>query len=74
MIISAILDYIGGVRAQKPSKKYYFVDAKSVRKTLEVFNLTSTNAMLMKLTMIMYLHENVSQKAIRAINSYFGLI
>ena len=74
MIISTILDHIGGARAQKPSKKYYFVDAKSVRKTLEVFNLTSTNAMLMKLTMIMYLHENVSQKAIRAINSYFGLI
>ena len=37
--------YIGGVRAQKPPKNGYFVDAESVRKTLEIFNLTTTNAL-----------------------------
>ena len=59
--ISAILDHIGGVRAQKPPKKGYFVDAESVRKTLEIVNLTTTaNAILMKLTRIMYLHESVN--------------
>ena len=31
--ISAILDHIGGVIAQIPPKKDYFVDAESVRKT-----------------------------------------
>ena len=61
MRISAILDHIGGVRAQKPPKKGYFVDAESVRKTLEIVNLTTTaNAILMKLTRIMYLHESVN--------------
>ena len=39
--ISAILNHIGGVRAQKPSKKGYFEDADSVRKTLKIFNLTA---------------------------------
>ena len=59
--ISAISDHIGGVRAQKPPKKGYFVDAESVRKTLEIVNLTTTaNAILMKLTRIMYLHESVN--------------
>ena len=71
--ISAILDHIGGVRAQKPPKKGYFVDAESVRKTLEIFNLTTTNAILMKLTTIMYLHESVNRKAIRVKNSFFWL-
>ena len=55
--ISAMLKHIGGARAQKPPKKGYFVDAESVRKTLENFNLTTTNAILMKLTKIMVLHE-----------------
>ena len=41
------------------------MDAESVRKTLEFFNLTTTNAILMKLTTIMYLHESVNQKALR---------
>ena len=71
--ISAISDHIGGVRAQKPPKKGYFVDAESVRKTLEIFNLTTTNAILMKLTTIMYLHESVNRKAIRVKNSFFWL-
>ena len=66
--IVVILDNIGGVRAQKSPKKGYFVNAESVRKTLE-----TTNAMLMKLTTILY-HECVNQKALRARNSLFGLI
>ena len=41
--ISAILDYIREIRAQKPTKKIYFVDAESVGKTLEIFNLPTTN-------------------------------
>ena len=66
----SILKPIGGVRAQKPPKKDYFVDAKSVRKTLEVFNLTTANTVLMKLTTIMFLHESINQKALRVRNSF----
>ena len=57
--ISAVLDHIGGVRAQKPPKKDYFKDAESVPKTYKIFNLTTQNAIPMKLTTIMYLHESV---------------
>ena len=71
--ISAKLDHIRGIRAQKPPKKGYFVDAESVRKTLEIFSLTTANAILMKLTTIMYLHESVNRKAIRVKNSFFWL-
>ena len=62
---------LGGVRAQKPPKKGYFVDAESVR-----ICDTDTNAILMKLTTIMYLHESVNRKALRVRNSFFffGLI
>ena len=73
MRISAILNHIGGVRAQKPTKKGYLVDAESVRKTLEIFNSTTPNIILMKLTMIMYLHESVNRKALRVRNSFFWL-
>ena len=66
----SILKPIGGVRAQKPPKKGYFVDAKSVRKTLEVFNLTTANTVLMKLTTIMFLHQSINQKALRVRNSF----
>ena len=59
------------VRIQKPSKNGNFMDAESVRKTLKTFNLTSKNAILMKLTTIMYLLENVNQKPLRARNSAF---
>ena len=55
MKTSAKSDNIGGVRTQKPPKKDHFMDAKSVRKTLKIFNLRITNAALMKLTMIIYL-------------------
>ena len=58
--ILAILNHSGGVRAQQAPKKGYFVDAESVRKTLEIFNLTTTNAILIELTTIMYLHESVN--------------
>ena len=46
------------------------LNAESVRKTLEIFNLTTTNAILMKLTTIMYLYESVNQKALRARNLF----
>ena len=64
--------YIGGVRAQTPLKKGYFKDVESVRKTLDIFNLTITNPMLMKLTTIMHLHESVNQIAPRARNSFLA--
>ena len=66
--ILAILDHIGGLRAQKPPKKSYFVDAEPVCKTLEIFNFP-TNAILMKLTTI--LHKSVNQKVLWARNSFF---
>ena len=55
--ILAILVYIGGVRAQKPPKKGYFVDDESLSKMLKSFNLTTENPILNKLTTIVYLHE-----------------
>ena len=36
------------------------MDAESVRETLKIYSLTITNAILMKLTTIMYLHETVA--------------
>ena len=41
------------------------MDTESLRKTLEIFNLTATNAILMKLTTIMYRHESVNRIALR---------
>ena len=55
--ISAILDYTGGVRAQKPPKKGYFVDDEWLSKMLKSFNLTTANPILNKLTTIVCLHE-----------------
>ena len=46
---------------------------KTARKTLEIFNLKTTNAIVMKLAMIMYLHESVNQKALRVRNPFFWL-
>ena len=68
--ILAILHHIEGVRVQTPPKKGSFVDAESVRKILEIFNLTTTNAILMKLITIMYIYESVNRKALRAKNSF----
>ena len=64
----------GRLRAQKPPKKDHFMDAKSVRKTLKSFNLTTSNAVMMKLTTVMYLHESVKRKPLRAKNSIFGVM
>ena len=49
------------------------MDAESVCKILEIFNLTTSNAILMKLTTIMYLHESINRKTVRARNSFFWL-
>ena len=51
----------------------HFVDAESERKTLKNFNLAILNAILMKLTTIMYLHDSMDRKALRARNSDFWL-
>ena len=40
-------------------------------KILKIYNLTITNAILIKLTTIMYLHDSVNEKPLRAINSVF---
>ena len=40
-----------------PKKRGHFMDAASPRKHLKIYNLTTTNATLMKLTLIMYLHK-----------------
>ena len=42
-----------------------------VHKTLKTFNLTTTNAIAMKLTTIMYLRENVNRKPFGAKNLAF---
>ena len=57
----------GGVTAQAPPKKGP-LDAESVHKTSKILNLTTTNAILRKFTTIMYLHEGVNRKALRARN------
>ena len=51
--ILAILEHTRAVRAQKPPKKGYFVAAESLRKALDIFNLTTTNAILMSIFMRM---------------------
>ena len=48
---------IEGERVQKPPKRGRFMDAASSRKHLKIYNLTTTNAALMKLTTIMYRHK-----------------
>ena len=47
------------------------MDAESVRQILKVFNLTTINAILMKLTTIMYHHESVNEKSLRVGNLLF---
>ena len=52
------------------------MDIESVRKILEIFNLATTNVILMKLTTkltLMYFHESVNRKALRARNLFFWL-
>ena len=47
----------GGERAQKHPKMGHFMDAAPPRNNLKFYNLGTTNAIKMKLTTIMYLHE-----------------
>ena len=47
----------GGERSQEPPKRDHFMDAASVRKHLKIYNLTTTNATLMKLTTVMHLRK-----------------
>ena len=68
--ISTILGYILGRKGPNPPKKSHFMNAESTRKT-QFFNLTITNAILMKLTMVMYLPKSVNWKPLRARNSVF---
>ena len=63
----------GWVRAQKPHKKGHLMDAESVRKTLKTFNSIS-NAIMMKLTTIMYLHKRLNRKPLRTKNSILGVM
>ena len=77
--ISVILDHIwksggegggGEVKTQRPPKKGHFMDAELTRKTFKKSDLTTTNTILMKPTTIMYLHESVNWKPLRARNSF----
>ena len=55
--ISANSSHIYGRKGPETFKRGDFMDAVSPRKHLEMYNLTTTNATLMKLTTIMYLHK-----------------
>ena len=47
------------------------MDAESIRKTLKTFNLTTTTAILMKFTAIMYLDESVNRKLLEPEIQFF---
>ena len=72
--ISAILDHIWQSKGPKTSQKGHLMDAESVRKTLKTFNLTISNTILTKLTMIMYLHKRLNRKSLRNKNSILGVM
>ena len=75
--MSAILDHIWGSKGPKSYRKgilYYYMHAELRQKVLKTFNLTSTNAILMKLITIMYHPESLNQKPPIARNSIFGVI
>ena len=46
-----------GEKVQKSPESSHLMDAVSPRKHLKLYNLTTTNAALMNLTAIMYLHK-----------------
>ena len=50
------------------------MDAESVRKTWKIYNLTTANVTLMRLTTIIYLHESVNQNQKEPDFSFFDLI
>ena len=64
-----MLGHIWGSKGPKSSPKMIFMDAESIRKALETFNLTTTTPILMKPTAIMYRDESVNRKSLRARNS-----
>ena len=51
------LDYIWGSKEQKTLPEWAPVDTDLVRKTLEIFNLTTTKAIMMKLSSNLYLFK-----------------
>ena len=55
--ISASSSHIWGRKGPETSTRGHLMDAALQRKHLKIYNLTITNATLMKLTMIMYLHK-----------------
>ena len=55
--ISANSSIFAGERAQKPPPASLPPQKVSFSKCLKIYNLTTTNATLMKLTTIMYLHK-----------------
>ena len=65
--VSAILDHIWGSKDPNTSQKGV-LDVESVRKTFKTLNLTTAIAILIKFTMIMYLHESVDRNPLRARN------
>ena len=46
----------GGARTQNPPKRTHFMNAELVSKTLKIFNFTTRNTIVIKLTRIMCLH------------------
>ena len=50
----------GGLSPPPPKKKGDFMDTASPRKHLNIYNLTATNAKLMKLPTGMYLHNKLN--------------
>ena len=58
--ISTNLSHICGRKGPEPPiplKRGHFMEAALSRKHLKIYNLTTTNAALMKLTAIMYRHK-----------------
>ena len=66
-----MLGHIWGSKGPKSSQKELFMDAESIRKTLKTFNLTTTTAILMKFTAIMYLDESVNRKLLEPEIQFF---
>ena len=55
--ISARLNNILGSKGPNKPKRDHFMTAESIRKMLKIFNFSTTNAMLMKLTIDIYLNN-----------------
>ena len=66
-----MLGHIWRSKGSKSSQKELFMDAESIRKTLKTFNLTTTTAILMKFTAIMYLDESVNRKLLEPEIQFF---